>query len=203
MTKSPDNETIKRFYRWNAPIYDLTRWTILRGRKPAIDALKINPGDRVLDVGCGTGLNLPRLSETAGPEGLVVGLDLSIHLLGQAKHKHRSNISLICADACHLPLSGPFDAILLTYALTIIPDWHQALDQAYGLLKSGGRLVILDFGHHRSGFHPFRSMFDLYLLMNHVDSHRELLPALEKFTSKVDIIKPTHAYATILRGWKP
>ena len=202
MSRKPDNETIKRFYRWNAPIYNWTRWTILRGRRPAVAALQLTPGERVLDIGCGTGLNLPLLSSAAREDGLVVGLDLSTDLLRQARRLSLPNVSLVCADACRPPFTGPFDAVLLTYALTIIPEWQRALEQAFRLLKPDGRLVILDFGHHKTGFHPLRTAFDRYLLINHVDSHRDLLPALRTHTKRVDIIRPAHAYATILRGWK-
>ncbi len=197
---SEPNATITRFYRWNAPIYDLTRWVILRGRRAAVDALELKPGDGVLEIGCGTGLNFSRLRSKVGDAGRIVGVDLSADMLARARRRQSPNIELIRGNAAVLALDKRFDGVLLTYALTIIPDWQAAVRRAFEHLAPGGRLVVLDFGHtdHRRAFH--RRLVDWYLALNHVRPDRDIAGDLRRHTDRVDILRPTTAYATLLRA---
>lgn len=104
---------------------------------------------RVLDLGCGTGLNLPWLAPAAGPSGRVVGADLSLPMLAQARARARAagwtNVRLVQAEGGVLRLApASLDAALSTYTLTTIPDWPAALDGVLRALRPGGRIAILD-----------------------------------------------------------
>ena len=115
--------TVSRNYDRLAPVYDLAdRWLIqpfvgmqdLRGA--TVDALELARGDTVLDIGCGTGLNLPLLVATVGPEGRVVALDYSDGMLRRARTRVRRhgwrNVELVQGDAARLEcVEGPFDAL--------------------------------------------------------------------------------------------
>ncbi len=193
------NATITRFYRWNAPIYDLTRWVIHRGRPAAVDALELEPGDRVLEIGCGTGLNFARLQSKVGDTGRIVGVDLSTDMLARARRRQSPNVELICEDASSLALDRQFDGVLLTYALTIIPDWQTAIARAFEHLTGDGRLVVLDFGRTNRALAIHRRLFDWYLALNHVHSDRDIGGELRRHTDRVEILRPTTAYATLLR----
>ncbi|MCK4658533.1 MAG: methyltransferase domain-containing protein [Phycisphaerae bacterium] len=197
---SDANSILQRFYRWNAPIYDLTRWAILRGREAALDALCLTAGDRVLEVGCGTGLNLVRIAGRVGEHGCVVGVDISCHMLARARRRRRGNIYLIQADAARLALRMRFDAVLMSYSLTMIPDWRGALQQACDLLKPGGIIVVLDFAECDCRGFWFGPWFDRYLARNHVNTHRDLEGVLARQTSKVEKLSQVPAYVTLLRG---
>lgn len=125
------------------------------GRRLGIDALGLRPGQCVLDVGCGTGLNLPLLTERVGAYGLVVGVDASAAMLEQARGRVAragwDNVRLIQADATTLDLvrvrkeaGGPVDAALATYALSLMPDWRAAWRRMHELVRPGGRLAVVD-----------------------------------------------------------
>lgn len=125
------------------------------GRRAGIGALNLRAGDRVLDVGCGTGLNFRLLHDAVGPTGRVVGVDLSGDMLRQAEQKVRrhgwSNVGLVQADATTLADDGlpgeddrPFDGVLFTYALSLMPSWERAWHGATRLLRPGGRAAIVD-----------------------------------------------------------
>ena len=197
---SDNNATLGRFYRWNAPIYNLTRWTILHGRRRAVDALQLEPGQCVLDLGCGTGLNFKHLYRRLGPSGRIVGLDLSAEMLTQARKAADDRVQLVQADAARFQLGQQFDAVLIAYALTMIPDWHGALERARAHLKPGGRLVILDFGRTRHPWAFWRHAFDRYLAMNHVDTDRDFTSALQPLVSKVEELHRPGAYSIRIRG---
>ena len=194
------NQTLQRFYRWNAPIYDLTRWTILRGRRAAIDALCLRPGDGVLEIGCGTGLSFASLVEQVGERGRVVGVDLSFHMLARARRRRRRNVHLIQADAARLTLRCRFDAVLVSYALTMIPDWRAAIERACDHLESSGIMVILDFARSDPPRSWRRALFDRWLARNHVDTGRDLKGAVARRMDRVEEHERVPAYVTLLRG---
>ena len=146
-----------RRYEWLARAYDLTSGEPVyrAGRRLGIDALRLRPGQCVLDVGCGTGLNFPLLAERVGAYGLVIGVDSSPGMLEQARARVAragwDNVRLIEADATTLDLvrvrkeaGGPVDAALATYALSLMPAWPSAWRRMLELVRPGGRLAVVD-----------------------------------------------------------
>ena len=119
MTNGPPVRTTAR-YRASARFYDLisAEWPVYRaGRVAAIDLLALRPGHRVLDIGCGTGLNFPLVQDRIGPTGSITGVDARAQMLAQAQRRSRAagwhNVRLIEADATTLDASGvagDFDA---------------------------------------------------------------------------------------------
>ncbi len=126
------------------------------GRESAIAALCLGEGSRVLDIGCGTGLNFPRLLAAVGRSGQVVGVDRSPEMLEVARRKTipltPRNVALVQADAEHLAhvaieldaQATPFDAVLFTYSLSVMSNWDSAWRQATALVRPGGRAAIVD-----------------------------------------------------------
>jgi demethylmenaquinone methyltransferase/2-methoxy-6-polyprenyl-1,4-benzoquinol methylase len=142
-------------YRKKARHYDITsRFYPVPGypqraqRLRAVEALGLDPGDRVVDVACGTGLNFPLLEEAIGPDGSIVGVDLTDAMLAQAQDRIEtngwSNISLVQADAANFDFPTALDAILSTYALSQVPECANVIANGAASLSEGGRWVVLD-----------------------------------------------------------
>jgi demethylmenaquinone methyltransferase/2-methoxy-6-polyprenyl-1,4-benzoquinol methylase len=146
-----------------APFYDALsgEYPVYRaGRVRGIDALGPEPGDEVLDVGCGTGLNFPLLQRRIGPSGRIVGIDRSARMLDQARRRAAkagwNNVILIQADAVELDPatvraairnqggSGVSDAALATYSLSLMPKWRKAWANTTALLRDEARVAVVD-----------------------------------------------------------
>ncbi len=142
-------------YRKKAKHYDVTsRLYPVPGyphraqRLRAVRALGLRPGDSVVDMACGTGLNFSLIEDAIGPSGRIAGVDLTDAMLAQAKDRVAangwSNISLVQADAAEFGFPAQVDAILSTYALTQVPECAEVIAHGAAALSSGGRWVVLD-----------------------------------------------------------
>lgn len=131
-------------YGFYAPFYDLVARRLDRGRRRSIALLELQPGERVLIVGAGTGLDLDHL-----PPGLDVTVtDLSPAMLRKAGARAaRRGYDVTCRvmDAHHLDLpDATFDAVLLHLVLAVVPDPEAAAREAARVLRPGGRVGIFD-----------------------------------------------------------
>lgn len=133
------------------------RWFYADARSAAVDALRLRPGMTVIDIGCGTGLNLERLVARVGSSGRVIGIDLSERMLARARARVRRhgcrNVTFVRSDAAELtgdllrdagaPDDG-VDAALATLALQAMPGWRATLAAMVEQVRSGGRIATMD-----------------------------------------------------------
>ena len=142
-------------YRWQRHVYDLTRRYYLFGRDRLLQTLAPEPGERILEAGCGTARNLLVLARQQ-PRANFFGLDASALMLETAAARvtrsgTNDRIMLRCELAEQLDhratfgLERPFDAVFYSYALSMIPPWRSALAAGWENLRPGGRLLVVDF----------------------------------------------------------
>lgn len=146
---------MNRMYRRQRYIYDGTRRYYLLGRDQLISSLRPNPGASVLEIGCGTGRNLV-LAAKLHPDAQFFGIDVSTEMLTSAisaisRRGLTSRIRVAHGDGTAFnpqTLFGipSFDHVMISYSLSMIPDWRGVLLAAVTRLKPGGRLHIVDFG---------------------------------------------------------
>jgi len=175
---------VQRFYRLQAPIYNVTRWAFLRGRKTAIASLGIEPDSSVLEIGCGTGSNFRNVAAKLDKRhGRLVGVDFSEPMLRRARFRVARegwpNVRLVVADAAALPFREPFDRIYFSYSLAMMPEWENVIDRVVELLAPSGRLVVLDFGRFQR-WGPAGPLIRSYLRANHVETERPMLQRLQR-----------------------
>lgn len=140
---------LEAFYAPQAQHYDRFRERLLAGRPVLLEALapRLPEGGLMVELGAGTGQSLELLGTAADRLGRIELVDLCPSLLAQAARRAatRSNVGIIEADACRYRPDRPADVVLMSYSLSMIPDWTAALDNALGMLRPGGLLAVADF----------------------------------------------------------
>jgi demethylmenaquinone methyltransferase/2-methoxy-6-polyprenyl-1,4-benzoquinol methylase len=117
-------------------------------RRRAIDVLRLTKGDRVVEIGCGTGRNFALLERSVGPGGAIIAVDVSEAMLARARRRAArqgwSNIELVRSDAATYEFPAPVDAVLSTYTLVVVPEYDRVIERACQALKEGKRCAVLD-----------------------------------------------------------
>lgn len=144
---------LQDFYAPQALRYDAFRERLLHGRTELIERLDIGDGMRVVELGCGTGSSLDRMGPRAHRCASIQLVDLCPALLAVAQQRATAyaNVEVIEADATRWQPAAAVDRVFLSYALTMIPDWHRVIVNAVSMLKPGGRLGVVDFHLPASG----------------------------------------------------
>lgn len=149
-------QEIRHLYRRRARNYDISaNLYYLLGirefayRRKAVRALCLKRGDTVMEIGCGTGLNFKFLEDAVGPEGRVVGVDLTPEMLDGARRRIARNgwwnIELVQSDAAAYAFPDRTDEVISTFAMTLIPEYERVIRNGSAVLSPGKRFVVLDF----------------------------------------------------------
>jgi S-adenosylmethionine-diacylgycerolhomoserine-N-methlytransferase len=187
MPRSPDAAgRLEAFYAPQAAAYDRFRERLLHGRRELVHSLKLPDGGCLVELGAGTGSNLDILADRVPGLGRVELVDLCPSLLALARIRaaRHPNVRVIAADACVYRPDAPVDCVLLSYSLSMIPDWLGALRNAVEMLRPGGELAVVDFTLPSSG-QPLARWFwknwfghdGVHLDDAHIATLRRLLPS--------------------------
>jgi SAM-dependent methyltransferase len=155
---------VQSFYgRW-AGLYDaVAKWfpRIRAVRRRAADACRLEPGDTVVEMGCGTGANLAYLREAVGPTGTVVGVDLTRPMLERARRRYSSfeNVHLVHGDATELPVDGPVDAVLGTFVSGMFADPARVVHGWCDLVEDGHVVLVDAAPSKRASAKPLNAAF--------------------------------------------
>ena len=177
---------VKGMFDRIAPKYDfLNRLLSMRQdmvwRTQMVKAAALQKDSTVLDVACGTCDVALEISSQLKGQSQIFGLDFSFEMLKLGKRKlikkNKKNITLLNADALNLPFKYPvFDAVLIAFGIRNIMDRQGAVMEFFNVLKSGGRLAVLELTTPEKGI--FRSFYLLYF--------QKILPLIGSFFSKDD-----------------
>ena len=141
-----ENDFVEAVYDKLAKVYDLIFGPTLHpGRLQAIQRMNIQPGERVLEVGVGTGINLSLYPKQA----MVTGIDFSVSMLEKARdrvaRKGLRNMRLLQMDAADLKFSDDsFDIVYAPYLISVVPDPVRVAREMRRVCRPGGRIIFLN-----------------------------------------------------------
>jgi phosphatidylethanolamine/phosphatidyl-N-methylethanolamine N-methyltransferase len=141
-----ENDFVARVYEKLASVYDLVFGPTLHpGRIEAIQKMKIRPGDSVLEVGVGTGINLSMYPASCA----ITGIDLSAPMLDKAHdrilNKGLRNCRVMEMDAAQMSFADEsFDIVYAPYLISVVPDPVKVAQEMRRVCRKGGRIVILN-----------------------------------------------------------
>jgi len=202
-------------YRSSARFYDLisAEWPVYRaGRVAAINLMALRPGHHVLDIGCGTGLNFPHLQRRIGPAGSITAVDSSAQMLGQARRRADSagwnNVRLIEADATALNADtlepgGSFDAVISTYALSLMADWRLAVSLMVAVTRPGGRVAVVDMQKPVGRARAWTPLAQLACLLGGSDIDAHPWTAIESTLTDVRTMSLRGGHVQVRLGFVP
>jgi S-adenosylmethionine-diacylgycerolhomoserine-N-methlytransferase len=199
---------MNRMYRWQRFIYDATRRYYLLGRDQLIAELAPAPGATVMEIGCGTGRNLVQAAKRY-PQANFYGIDISTEMLTTAiasiaRNDLGGTVRVAHGDATNFDPSRifqipSFDHVMISYSLSMIPEWQTVLDHAVSHLKPGGRLHIVDFGHQERLPKLVGKLLLQWLTLFDVTPRRDLLAVLKVLAERhhADLVfhRPFRGYA--------
>jgi phosphatidylethanolamine/phosphatidyl-N-methylethanolamine N-methyltransferase len=163
-------------YSLYAPIYDSIVGGFAEQRKQSIEGLELKPGEKVLIVGCGTGLDLPYI-----PQGVdITAGDITPAMVKRARKRGiAADIRVMDGQKLDLPDSS-FDAVVLHLILAVIPDPIACIKEVHRVLKPGGRIAIFDkFLGDEERASPLRKAASAVARVVATDLNRRLGPILE------------------------
>lgn len=141
-----DLQKVERVYSNYAGVYDQIFGRIFHeSRESAVRRLDVKPGERILEVGVGTGLALPLY-----PRGCkVVAIDLSSGMLEKARERVEShgleNVELRRMDAGQMEFEDDsFDTVMAAYVVTAVPDYRKVVTEMIRVCRPGGRIIMLN-----------------------------------------------------------
>jgi S-adenosylmethionine-diacylgycerolhomoserine-N-methlytransferase len=199
---------MNRMYRRQRHIYDGTRRYYLLGRDQLIAGLRPAAGASVLEIGCGTGRNLV-LAARLHPDARFFGIDVSTEMLTSAISAISRRGLTNCIRVAHgdgtafdpQALFGvpSFDHVMISYSLSMIPDWRRVLQAAVSHLKPGGRLHVVDFGDQEGLPAVGRALLQRWLALFDVtprdDLERELSAMADTAGANLKFERPFRGYA--------
>ena len=141
-------DKLARLYDAGLWLYRLAGFRIAAYRRSAVDALKLERGQTVIDLGCGTGLNFPLLREAVGESGRIIGVDISGGMLERARRRAQRNgwhnIELVEDDMREYHFEPSAAGVIATLALGTVPDYERIVENMVTQLPCDARIANVE-----------------------------------------------------------
>jgi ubiquinone/menaquinone biosynthesis C-methylase UbiE len=215
-TEKYNQDRIALYYQRRAKSYQATdQWVQFWGYAPRIlmrqklvEHVRLQPGDRVLDIGCGAGSNFPYIMEKIGETGELVGVDYSQEMLDEAQKlidaNGWKNVFLVQEDAAQLHMGETYDVVLSALAMVVIPGWEAAMQRAFEHVRPGGMFGIADLCESQRWYMaPVNTLMDVMDATLIIDTTRKPWEMMEPWVEDYRREDLMLGYMYVASGRKP
>jgi phosphatidylethanolamine/phosphatidyl-N-methylethanolamine N-methyltransferase len=148
-----DIRAIENAYKRYARFYDLVFGAVFQpGRKAIVEHMECSPGERILEVGVGTGLSLPLYPKGVSVTGIDISRDMLVQAQARKEREHLDNVvQLSVMDAEHMEFEDDsFDKVIAMYVASVVPDPERLVDEMRRVCKPNGRIIFVNHFHSRN-----------------------------------------------------
>ena len=172
--------------KWNAELYDEKHAFVYQFGESVLALLDVKPGERIHDVGCGTG-DLTQQIKAKGAD--VIGTDLSPEMIAKAKEKY-PDVKFAVADASNFAFDDPFDAVFSNAALHWVQNQDGVMKSVYNSLKPGGRFVaeMGGKGNVQLLLSALKETLEKYGYVTQSQVSQFYFPSLGEYTSRLEAL---------------
>ncbi len=189
--------------------YRLLGLKIGKYRKMTVDSLELSKGDTVVELGCGTGLNFPLVLDKIGPEGKLIGVDITDKMLVQARKRATengwNNVELVQSDFAEYQFPNGLDGIYETGALQYSKEFDKIIKRGHEALKPGKSFAVFDFKMSQGPariFAPLLIFFTKPFEANEEYLQRHAWESIEKHFEKTTFIEGWGGFVYLSVGTK-
>ncbi|KAM3090525.1 class I SAM-dependent methyltransferase [Phormidesmis sp. 146-35] len=166
--------------QWNANLYESRHAFVWQSGESLIELLSPQSGERILDLGCGTG----QLTQQIATHAQVVGVDRSPTMIETAQHNY-PDLKFLVADAQSFQVDRPFDAVFSNAVLHWISNPDSVIQSVYHALRSGGRFVA-EFGGKRNVQAIVRALYHALETIHSTPSDHWYFPSIAEYTTRLE-----------------
>ena len=172
------------YYKYQVNYYDAYRFNMLHGKIPMLYSINYKSNDDILIVAGGTGDILEYIKTYVDKCNSITVIDICDHMIDYAKKRVKennwTNVTCICQNALDINTLFKYDTVIISYSLTMIPEWSKVLDISINCLKSGGQLAVTDFTFTSEQYQLTKHLFNFIFSFSYINVNPEHISYIQK-----------------------
>lgn len=164
---------MNNYYKYQVNYYDAYRFKMLHGKLPMLYSINYKFNDDILIVAGGTGDILEYIKVYVNKCNSITIIDICDHMIDYAEKRVKKNkwdnVTCICQNALDINTLFKYDTVIISYSLTMIPEWKNVIDISIDCLKSGGQLAVADFTFTETQYQLTKHLFNFIFSFSYIN----------------------------------
>jgi len=176
------------YYKYQVNYYDAYRFNMLHGKIPMLYSINYKSNDDILIVAGGTGDILEYIKTYVDKCKSITVIDICDHMIDYSKKRVKennwTNVTCICQNALDINTLVKYDTVIISYSLTMIPEWKKVIDISIDCLKSGGQLAVSDFTFTSEQYKLTQQLFNFIFSFSYINVNQKHIWYLQNKLNK-------------------
>ena len=177
------------YYKYQVKYYDAYRFNMLHGKLPMLYSIKYKSNDDILIVAGGTGDILDYIKRYVNKCNSITVIDICDHMIDYANERVKKNkwdnVTCISQNVLDINTKIQYDIVIISYSLTMIPEWKKVVDISIDCLKSDGQLAVTDFTFTETQYKLTKHLFNFIFSFSYINVNpNHILYLQKKLTTK-------------------